>query len=322
MALKLVSELFITWQTIQEDILIRNVRGLVENLEKPKNELYLKALLTAITSLTLRNEDLVEYFTKYDIIPILLIFCEKCEGSTTRSLLLRALSTICNNSYAVRQFEKYSGVQIIADTIDDESKPEPERSEAIALLAQVTAPWLEDNHNVRGLQDYSRILVKSLTKFVATTKCCQNLLLGTAAIANLSAMDTKCVKFMVQYSTVQIVMEAVAKRGPITSIYVYEQVATLLANLSAVEAARRQIIECKAVGALMKFLQMTHLVEDVAKRLQQKAIIALSRVCSDKDAANQVVECGGVEKLVKICREKSERYDSDAVLVAALVKLF
>lgn len=59
--------------------------------------------------------------------------------------------------------------------------------------------------------------------------------------------------------------------------------------------------------------------QDVEKRLQQKSIIALSRLCGEKEASMQVVKLGGVEKLVKMCREKEERFDSDAVLVAALV---
>lgn len=58
---------------------------------------------------------------------------------------------MCTKSTSIRYFEKYSGIQIITDTLEDNSKPEPERSEAVALLAQVTAPWLEDNHSVRFL---------------------------------------------------------------------------------------------------------------------------------------------------------------------------
>lgn len=59
--------------------------------------------------------------------------------------------------------------------------------------------------------------------------------------------------------------------------------------------------------------------EDVERRLQQKSVIALSRLCSDVEASKQVVENGGLNKLIQLCRERNERFSSDAVLVAALV---
>ncbi|KAJ8960488.1 hypothetical protein NQ318_013772 [Aromia moschata] len=320
-ALRLVSLLYAHWENVREDILVREVKQMVDKLEDPTSELDLRATVTGITSIALRNEELIELFTKADIIPILLILCEKCEGSSLRSLILRALSTMCCNSTAVRQFEKFSGVQIVADTLEEDSRPEPERSEAVALLAQVTAPWLEDNHSVKGLQDYSRKLVKSLTKFASTTRCCQNLLLCAAALANLSTMDPKSVKYMMHAKTAKTLLEVVKSRGPRVSVYLLEQVATLVANMSSLDAARKQLTDVGAPTVLLCFLKASFGGEDVERRLQQKSIIALSRLCGEKEAAGQVVELGGVEKLVRMCRERNERHDSDAVLVAALATL-
>ncbi|KAJ8921521.1 hypothetical protein NQ315_003139 [Exocentrus adspersus] len=320
-SLKLVPPLYAEWETIHQHILVDQVKNLINRLENPESELDLRATITGMTSLSLRHEELVEVFTKADVIPILLILCEKCEGSSLRSLILRALSTMCCNSSAVRQLEKFSGVQIIADTLEDDSRPEPERSEAVALLAQVTAPWLEDNHSVKGLQDYSRKLVKSLTRFASATKCCQNLLLCAAALANLSAMDPKSIKYIIHAKTAKVMLEAVKSRGPLASVYLLEQVATLIANMSALDMARKQLTSVKAAGVLLCFLKTNFVGEDVQRRLQQKSIIALSRLCGQKEAAAQVVELGGVDKLIRMCREKEERYDSDAVLVAALATL-
>ncbi|XP_044259470.1 protein inscuteable homolog isoform X2 [Tribolium madens] len=320
--LTLVSQLFTQWETVCHTILVKEIKRLVDKLENPCSELDLRATITGITSLSLRNDHLIEIFTKNDIIPILLILCEKCEGSSMRSLLLRALSTMCSTAYAVRQFERFSGIQIVSDTLGEEpSRPEPERSEAVALLAQVTAPWIEDNHCIKGLQDYSRKLVKSLTKFLSTTKCCQNLLLCTAALANLSTMDNKCIKYVLHLNTIELLLEAVNRRGPCASIYLLEQVATLLANMTSLQTARQQLLKLKTIPALLCCLRTGSVGEDVEKRLQQKAIIALSRLCSEKEAAAQVVELGGVEKLVRMCREKNERFCNDAVLVATLATL-
>jgi hypothetical protein len=320
--LNLLAQLYSQWESIFHNVLTKEVKKLVEKLENPCSELDLRATVTGITSLCLRKENLIESFTKNDVVPILLILCEKCEGSSMRSLLLRALSTLCCSTFAVRQFEKFSGMQIINETLgEDLSKPEPERSEAVALLAQVTAPWIEDNHAIQGLQDFSKALVKSLTKFASTTKCCQNLLLCAAALANLSTMDNKCIKYMLHMNTVQVLLESVNKRGPCASIYLLEQVATLIANMTSLEAARKQLTSLQTVPALLCFLKSGNVGEDVEKRLQQKAIIALSRLCSEKDAAAQVVELGGVDKLVRMCREKNERFSNDAVLVATLATL-
>lgn len=319
-SLNLLSTLFSHWNDTRHDLIAKEIKYLVNELEYPHSEIDLRAALTGITSISLRNEELIESFIKADIIPILLILCEKCEGSSMRCLILRALSTMCCSAQAIRQFEKYSGVQIIADTLEELSRPEPERSEACALLAQVTAPWLEDNHSVKGLQDYCGTLVKSLTKLAASTRCCQNLLLSAAALANLSAMDTKAVKYILNASTSKVLLEAVELRGPMASIYLLEQVAALLANISTSASARKQLTKVRAPNALLEFLKKcSDAGEDVERRLQQKSIIALSRLSGEHDAAVQIVENGGVEKLVSLCREKTERYDSDAVLVAALV---
>lgn len=316
---ELISQIYSNWKEIQTDILVRETANLAEKLENPASELDLRAILTGITSLSLRHEHLVELFVKAGVVPNLLVLCEKCDGSSVRMLILRALTTVCCNGTAVKQLEKSSGVQLIADTLEDQSRPEPELSESVALLAQITAPWIEDGHKLRGVEEEGRKLVKGLTKFIASTKCCQNLLLCTAALANLTSMNTRCVRYVLQQNAIRIVFEAVKNRGVRASVYLLEQVATLLANISANEEARRQLTKERAAAILLCFLRGSEKGEDVEKRLQQKAVIALSRLSSDKKAARQIVELGGVDKLVRICREKNERYNSDAVLVAALV---
>ncbi|CAG9865301.1 unnamed protein product [Phyllotreta striolata] len=324
-ALRLVPGLFARWQEARDRALADEIKKLVNKLECPASELDLRATVTGVTSMALRHQEAVELLAKADAVPVLLILCEKCEGSSMRSLLLRALTTVCSGSSAVRQFEKFSGVQIVADILEEHSRPEPERSEAVALLAQITAPWLEDNHSVKGLQEYSSKLVRALTRFASSTRCCQNLLLCAAALANLSSMDSKSARCMVEWGTAEALLGSVEARGPAASVYLLEQMAALLANLSALDVARKQLTEIRAPGALLCFLRMNFATdfgsEDVVKRLQQKSIIALSRLCGEKEAARQVVELGGVEKLVKMCREKDERFDSDAVLVAALATL-
>lgn len=313
------TKIFNNWKLIQNGVLVSEVTKLSEKLENPASELDLRATLTGITSLALRNESLIKLFIDAEVVPNLLVLCEKCDGSSVRVLLLRALTTVCCNGTAVRQLEKSGGVQLIADTLEDKSRPEPELSESVALLAQITAPWIEDGYKLRGIGEEGRKLIKALTKLASSTKCCQNLLLCTAALANLTSINSRCVKYILLQNTIRVLFEAVRRRGSRASVYLLEQVATLLANISANEEARKQLTKERASAVLLCFLQCSGSGEDVEKRLQQKAMIALSRLSSDQKAAQQIVELGGVNKLVKLCREKNERYNSDAVLVAALV---
>lgn len=319
---KILTNLHQNWKNIHKKLLAKEIRILVEDLEEPNSEMHVRALLTGLTSFALRNEELTTMITHAGAIPILLILCEKCEGSSVRSLTLRALTTICTDAWSIRQLEKASGVQVISDVLTDKIRPEAERSEAVALLAQITAPWIEDNHSVRGLMDHDKDLVTALTWFVSTTKCCQNLLLCAAALANLTTMDNNSVDYLLENNTVQILLEAVKRRGSRASVYLLEQVATVIANTSIEAKGRKLLTENNAPTALLCFLQSNSLMDsETVKRLQQKAIIALSRLCSEKMAAQQIVAMGGIPRLVQLCREKKERYDSDAVLVAALATL-
>lgn len=47
----------------------------------------------------------------------------------------------------------------------------------------------------------------------------------------------------------------------------------------------------------------------------------ICRLCSDVKVAQQIVDLGGVTRLVQLCKEGKERNNSDAVLVACLVNI-
>ncbi|XP_031358874.1 protein inscuteable homolog isoform X1 [Photinus pyralis] len=318
---RLIIQLSLKWEALQEQILNDELKKLVAELEDPHSELHVRATVIGLTSIALRNKEIVNILISNNCVQVLCVLCEKCESSTVRSLILRALSTICVNNTAIRKFENNSGINLISEIISNGSCPDPERSEAVALLAQITAPWIEDNRNVYGLQQQIQTLVKSLTNFVASTKCCQNLLLCIAALSNLTEMEPTTVKYILHQNSIGIILRSVKARGSLISVYVLEQVANLLANLSGKQIARGALIEEQAVAVLLHLLQYNHTDKDVEIRLQQKSIIALSRLSSCVEAADQIVKCKGIKALVALCRERKERHDSDAVLVAALATL-
>ncbi|KAL1516448.1 hypothetical protein ABEB36_000363 [Hypothenemus hampei] len=310
------------WRKVQKHVLFEEVKKLVEKLEDPTTDLDLRATIVGITSVCLRNMDLINYFLRADIVSVLLILCERCNGPSLRTLILRALSTMCSKSEGIKCFEKFSGLQIVTDILQDDTRPEPERSEAVALLAQVTAPWLEDSFELKDLQEYSKKLIKSLTRFSESTKCCQNLLLCAAALANLSSLNRAHILEMAHVKTATVLLKATRNRGPLVSLYLLEQIATLLGNMATVENIRDELKKAKAPAALVGFLRMRNFHKDDAeRRLQQKSIIAMSRLCGDPEMSKEVVINGGVTRLVQLCREQDERFNSDAILVAALATL-
>jgi hypothetical protein len=46
----------------------------------------------------------------------------------------------------------------------------------------------------------------------------------------------------------------------------------------------------------------------------------VSRLCSEPEVATQVVQLQGISNLARLCREETERNNSDGVLVACLVR--
>ncbi|XP_065169411.1 protein inscuteable homolog isoform X2 [Atheta coriaria] len=315
-----LSKLHKLYIELHKSALNKHVELFVEAMSDPKCEMDVRCRLTALTSLTLRNDELIPLFIHHGAIQTITAIIDKCEGSSVRGLGLRALTTLCINANSIRKLESVSGLCTISDVICDQSKPDPERIEAIALLAQITAPWIEDNHHIQGLHQYSRRMVKYLTRYLEDTNCCQNILLVTAALANLVAMDTKAIKYLLHQGTVGLLLDIVKRHGN-ASIYILEQVATLIATMAAVPEARMALCDICAPVALICFLQTRFADENVMVRLRQRAVIGLSRLCTERDAAEQVVEAGGVDKLVQLCKEKPERYDNNAILVAALATL-
>lgn len=61
-------------------------------------------------------------------------------------------------------------------------------------------------------------------------------------------MDSRCIEYLVQLEAAPILLSAVRNRGPLVSVYLLEQVATLLANMAAVEDARTQLTDSEVTN--------------------------------------------------------------------------
>lgn len=52
---------------------------------------------------------------------------------------------------------------------DKEDSNEDEKSEAAGVLAQITSPWIEDNHHVEGLSQHLNKIIFTLTEMCKGT---------------------------------------------------------------------------------------------------------------------------------------------------------
>ncbi|XP_025411976.1 protein inscuteable homolog isoform X2 [Sipha flava] len=322
-----VSALGQIFSELIDALLMKRIQSLVNILEEPSTDIELVKTMSSINSLGLESVHLGSLVTKCNGVRSLLTVCLDAVSSTVRSAALRTLAMVCCSSDSIRQFEKAGGVEIISDILGSKTRSEKELTDAVSVLAQITAPWIEDNHVVNGLNEYLDTIISSLTYLVETTHSSETLLLSAAALANITFMEPNAIWTILNMGTAGSLIEAVRKNGTKSSVFLQEQTATLLANMAAVPETRPHMAANHAVIALLCFLQVRHSplqrIPEIlaAERLQHKTAIALSRLCSDVEVSKQIVELEGVNRLIRLCKDERERNHSDGVLVACLASL-
>jgi hypothetical protein len=213
------------------------------------------------------------------------------------------------------------------------------------VLAQVTSPWLEEGAGLDrdALDEHAYDLVSSLTELCRTTGSSETFLLGTAALANLTHLSPLVITAVTQLDSLPPILAHLACRVS-SSVYILDQVATLLANLAACSHSRRSLLiqQTEAVVSALLLLLATdpektaavsgHQAADktgssgeaaallaATQRVQQKAAIAIGRLAAGgPDFCLGVLSGGGLERLVELAVCRDARIDSDFTLVAVL----
>ncbi|KAB7503669.1 Protein inscuteable-like protein, partial [Armadillidium nasatum] len=292
--------------------------SLVNILEDESSIRLVEKSITELTGLGLNGGHICQLISRVGGIRALLGVCIESRFKKLRSLALRALATVCCVAEGITSFEKEGGVDVISEILCDAEIPEEERSEAAGVLAQITSPWVEDNHSLPCLKGHLKGIVKALTAEV--------FLLTSAALANLTFLDVSVIEALLSSSTHKVLLTA-AKVEENLSVFTKDQIATILANMSSSSEATKEIVESGGIDVLLSLLMTgpsasVRIAEvSATERIQQKSAIALSRICNDPEAANRVLAFGGASRLVELCRNEKERSESDAVLVACLAAL-
>lgn len=216
-------------------------------------------------------------------------------SSNLRAASLRALSSVCSCREAIESFVQQDGPEILSDILADLKCPESERTEAAAMIVQITAPWT-DALGLSHLVTFADNLVRDLTQLAQSTSCTQTLVLATAALNNLSS-SKKCVVAIVEHDAVRKLVQC-AKKFNGGNVLLMEQLASLMGKIARVPEARKYLAGARACVALVSFLCMRPLgVETSFRKLEETAKAALARLCVEPEIAKQVVQVCGADCL-------------------------
>ncbi|XP_063860482.1 protein inscuteable homolog isoform X2 [Scylla paramamosain] len=306
-------------------MLSREIKEVVRMLEETRVD-EVRSSVSHLTALGVDGGHICRLIARLGGVRGLLGVCLEPRLHQVRVAALRALATVCCVVEGIVELEKAGGVEVVAEVLCDSECTEEERSEAAGVLAQITSPWVENTHRLTALHTHLTPIVAALTELAKWTRSAEIFLLAAAALANLTFLDGGCVEAMKAAGTASVLLRT-AQDNPNISIFTKDQIATVLANLAGSREAAEEVVESGGVAVLLGLLNTrpapTHRLPEVAtaERVQQKSAIALSRLCREASVARQVAEQGGAKRLVRLCKDESERNHSDAVLVACLAAL-
>lgn len=230
------------------------------------------------------------------------------------AISLRALASICSSTTAIEYFVRDGGPEILTDLLGAESTREKEKTEAAALVVQITAPWT----NAVGLpylEPFAGSLIPALNCLLENTGCAQTLLLTAAALNNMSK-SRLCNDVILEENSVRKLLRSVKKSAAGGNVWLMEQVAALIGELARTPAGRAHLAKVRASVALVSFLRMRPPgLEDAYRRLEITATAALTRLCVDSEIARQVVAIGGGDCLPTYGFDKSVEMEDNEVQV-------
>ena len=237
------------------------------------------------TIINLGNEHSSQMYaviTRVGTIRALVSLATHASSMEVKLLSLRAISSVCCTIEAVRELEQCRGLATVSSILVSPRTSLTVKVEAAGVLAQITSPWIADNHSIAGLREQVPRLVEQLTKLARVHAGDDTFLLVSAALANLTFMEAAAVVSMQRQHTARALMRVVAD-SPFTSLFAKDQVVTVLANLASKEEARHDILAEDGLSFLVTLLDTnpehtaTPAETAAAERVLKKTAIALSR---------------------------------------------
>lgn len=309
--------------SLVEMLLSNRVEMLVNYLSDEKSSSEIELALSNLTNLGLEGNHLCRLVARHGGVRLMVKLLTNNKFSSIKGAILRALGTVCCVLEAIRQLEEVQGVEVISRVLAERGARETEQAEAAGVIAQVTSPWIEENNYILGVAENAFNLVKSLTEICRNTKCPETFLLSSAALANLSFLSPLVLTAMSKMDTVSVLLSFLSHNVQ-PSIYIQDQVATVLANMAARQDTRDLLLNCNLVHVLLYLLAAsTPSSQELAimaatQRVQQKAAIAIGRLSCETSVVSGILAGSGLERLVELSVCKKARLDSDSTLVAVI----
>ena len=162
------------------------------------------------------------------------------------------------------------------------------------------------------------------------TNSLETFLLCSAALANLSSLHTDSLAALANTGVLSVLLSHPATAS--ASVYIQDQLVTILANMAKDACARVEMLECQGIHHLVRILSNScsgqsrdTALQAATERTVSKAAIALARLCQDPVSANTVVDLGGLERLHDLAQQplpietdkKSRNANIDTVQMAA-----
>ncbi|KAK3595203.1 hypothetical protein CHS0354_021518 [Potamilus streckersoni] len=302
------------------------VQKLVDSLDESHTPASLISAINTVISMGLAGEDMCFIMAREGSVRALFEICKTESLEFVHVQALRALTTICCMAESILELAKEGGIECLTDILCDTTVSEAVRGEAAGVVAQVTSPYLDNFHHIAGFLENVQDLLGSLLSLCYNTASHEIFLLSTAAISNITFIDHHTCEVLQQLNAPRHLIHCSYTRKA-QSIFCKDQIATVLANMAVLDTARNDILRNDGLSVLVSFLQerpsqYTKEAELAAcERVQQKAAIALTRLCRDGETAQVIIDLHGIPRLVQLCRNIKERNNSDAVLVANLAAL-
>lgn len=302
------------------------VQKIVDILDEANDPMVLSQAIGSVVSLGLEGEHMCYIIAREGGVRALLDICRTENLRFCHAQSLRALATISCVTESIFEMEKEGGIWSLLDLLSDPEVRESVRGEVAGVIAQVTSPCLENVHQMSGLIDNMEDLLIHLLGLCNSTKTEEIFLLSSAAIANMTFMDSSTCEILQKIQAPRILCSS-CHSNIAKSLFSKDQVATILANMVAADSCRHDVVYCGGIDICLELLNESPLdyktPSEIAacERVQQKAAIALTRMCRDESNAATIVKSEGVPRLIQLCRDKRERSNSDAVLVACLAAL-
>lgn len=302
------------------------VQSLVLALELTADTRNLFCAINDVINLGMEGDHMCYILVREGTIRSLFNICTMETLLRIRARALRAISTICCIPESIQELEKVGGLECLADILSDKAQGEEVRGEAAGVVAQITSPALDQHLPVIGLIENMNDLLKTLIDLCHETSSNEVFLLASAAIANITFMDSNASDILLYLKAPSILLQA-CHLNKATSIFSKDQVASILANMAVLESCQTEITQQNGIDLLLSYLHedptsFRNGVEIAAcERVLQKAAIALTRLSREARHAQLIAESAGIPRLVKLCRNAETRNNSDAVLVACLAAL-